>query len=125
MEKQITNVQFAVAALVATLFSLGMPIALGLAKLLPMEVSGIAITSNATVLTVGLFALPLIWWRRKAGYVCGILVGAVNTLGNAFAIAQGNPFLPGMPTGTIAIFVSQTIVSVLVIVFCIRAWRER
>ncbi|GEM_PF-4092710 len=124
MEKHSTNVRIAVSALLATLFSLGLPVALGLARHLPEGMAGLEITINGTLLTVGLFALPLVWWQHKAGYLCAIGVGVINVVGNGFAIAMGFPFSEGMPQGTIAVLVSQTVVSVVVIVFCLRAWRE-
>jgi hypothetical protein len=122
MEKQSTNVCVAVSALIATLFSLGLGVAVGLVRQHPMP--GIVITSNGTIMTVGFFALPLVWWRYKVGYVCAIAVGLVNVIGDILAIASGLPFAEGMPQGTIAIIVSQIIVSVLVIVYCLRSWRE-
>jgi len=122
MEKQSPNVQMAVGALIATLFSLGIGVALGLARQHPMP--GPIITINGTIMTVGLFALPLVWWRHKAGYICAIAVGLINVLGDGFAISTGLPFSEGMPQGTIAVIVSQIIASVLVIVYGIRAWRE-
>jgi len=122
MEKPRTNVGIAVSALLATLFSLGVGVAVGLVRQHPMP--GPVITLNGTLMTVGLFALPLVWWQHKVGYLCAIGVGLINVVGDGVAIATGVPFSAGMPQGTIAILVSQLIVSVVVIVACLRAWRE-
>ena len=122
MREPSANVRIAVSSLVATLFSLGLGVALGLARQHPMP--GMIVTINGTIMTVGLFALPLVWWSQKIGYGCAVAVGVVNVLGDAFAIATGLPFSEGMPQGTIAILVSQIAVSALVIVYCLRAWRE-
>jgi hypothetical protein len=122
MEKPSTNVRVAVSALMATLFSLGLGVALGLSRQHPMP--GPIITINGTIMTVGLFALPLVWWREKVGYACAVAVGLVNVLGDAFAVATGLPFSEGMPQGTIAVILSQIAVSALVIVYCLRSWRE-
>lgn len=122
MEQPSANVRIATSSLVATLFSLGLGVAIGLAKQHPMP--GMIITINGTIMTVGLLALPLVWWRHKFGYVCAIAVGLINVLGDIFAIASGLPFSEGMPEGTIAVIISQIIVSALVVFFCIRAWRE-
>ena len=124
-QKPSANVQVAVAALVATIFSMCVPLALGFARRVPEAFHDMAITLHATLVTVGLFALPLVWWRRKVGYVCATFIGAFNVLGNVGGIIQGTPFSPGMPQGTIAVWVSQIGVSILVVVFCARAWRER
>ena len=122
MGEPSTNVRFAVSSLVATLFSLGLGVAVGLARQHPMP--GLIITINGTIMTVGLFALPLVWWRHRTGYACAIAVGVVNVIGDAFAIASGVPFSEGMPQGTIAIIVSQIAVSAVVAVSCVRAWRD-
>jgi len=122
MEQRSPNVLIAVSALVATLFSLGLGVALGLVRQHPMP--GMIITVNGTILTVGLFALPLVWWRHKAGYICAILVGLINVVGDVSAIVSGLPFSEGMPEGTLAVILSQILVSALVIVYCIRAWKE-
>jgi hypothetical protein len=122
MEQPSTNVRMAVSALVATLFSLGLGVAVGLGRQHPMP--GLIVTINGTIMTVGLFALPLVWWRHKAGYGCAIAVGLINVIGDGVALAQGLPFAPGMPPGTIAIIVSQILVSGMVILFCIRSWKE-
>lgn len=123
MEQPSTNVQVAVSALIATLFSLGLGVAVGLARQHPMP--GMIITVNGTIMTVGLFALPLVWWHHKAGYVCAIAVGLVNVLGDAFAIATGLPFSEGMPEGTIAVIISQIIASLLLILYPIKAWQAQ
>lgn len=120
MEKSSAFRQLVVASMIATLFSLGLGVALGLARQHPMP--GPIITINGTIMTVGLFALPLVWWRHKAGYVCAIAVGLVNVLGDAFALATGLPLSEGMPEGTIGIIISQIIASALVIVYSIKAW---
>lgn len=122
MEQPSANVRIAVSSLVATLFSLGLGVAVGLAKQHPMP--GMIVTINGTLMTVGLFALPLVWWHHKAGYVCAIAVGLINVIGDVFAIATGAPFSQGMPQGTIVVIVSQILVSALVILYCIRAWKE-
>ena len=85
---------------------------------------GMIVTVNGTIMTVGLFALPLVWWRHRIGYACAIVVGLVNVIGDLFAIASGLPFSEGMPQGTIAIIVSQIAGSAVVVVYCTRAWRE-
>lgn len=121
METLRTHIQLVVAAMIATLFSLGLGVALGLARQHPMP--GPIITINGTIMTVGLFALPLVWWHHKAGYVCAIAVGIINVLGDAFAIATGLPFSEGMPEGTIAVIISQIITSLLLILYPIKAWR--
>lgn len=122
MSEPSTNVRVAVSSLVATLFSLGLGVALGLARQHPMP--GMVVTINGTIITVGLFALPLVWWRHRAGYACAVAVGLINVTGDLFAIASGLPFAEGMPPGTIAIIVSQIAISVVLVVFCVRAWRE-
>jgi hypothetical protein len=122
MEQSSSNVRVAVSSLVATLFSLGLGVAVGLARQHPMP--GLIVTINGTIMTVGLFALPLVWWRQKVGYACAIAVGLINVVGDVSAIASGLPFAEGMPQGTIAIIVSQIAASALVIVYCMRAWRE-
>lgn len=116
------NVRVAVSSLVATLFSLGLGVALGLARQHPMP--GMIVTVNGTIMTVGLFALPLVWWRHRIGYACAIAVGLVNVIGDLSAIVAGLPFSAGMPQGTIAIIFSQIAASAVVIVYCMRAWRE-
>jgi hypothetical protein len=118
-----TNVQVAVGALVATLFSLGLGVAIGLVRQHPMP--GMIITVNGTIMTVGLFALPLVWWRHKIGYGCAIAVGLVNVIGDFSAIATGLPFSEGMPPGTIAVIISQILASAVTILFCLRAWKEQ
>lgn len=122
MTEPSANRRFGVSSLVAVLFSLGLGVALGLARQHPMP--GMIVAVNGTIMTFGLFALPLVWWGHKTGYACAIAVGLVNVLGDAFAIGTGLPFSEGMPEGTIAVIVSQIAVSALVIVFCLRAWRE-
>jgi hypothetical protein len=122
MEQPSANVRIATSSLVATLFSLGLGVALGLARQHPMP--GMIITVNGTVMTLGLLALPLVWWQHKLGYACAIAVGLINVIGDVFAIASGMPFSEGMPQGTIAVIISQIVVSALVICFCMRAWRE-
>ena len=122
MREPSANVRIAVSSLVATLFSLGLGVALGLARQHPMP--GMIVAINGTIMTVGLFALPLVWWGQKIGYGCAVAVSVVNVLGDVFAIATGLPFSEGMPQGTIAIIVSQIAASALVIVYCVRAWRE-
>ena len=123
MDNHSTNVRIAFSALVATVFSLGLGVALGLARQHPLP--GLIVAINGTIMTAALFALPLVWWRHKIGYACAIAVGVVNVVGDASAIISGLPFSQGMPEGTIAIIVSQIIVSALVIVYGVRAWRER
>lgn len=123
MERLNPYIHLAVAAMIATLFSLGLGVAVGLVRQHPMP--GMIITVNGTIMTVGLFALPLIWWRHKTGYVCAIAVGLINVLGDTIAIATGMPFSEGMPQGTIAIIVSQIIASALVIIYSIKAWRAQ
>lgn len=122
MNNQSANVRIAFSALIATLFSLGLGVALGLARQHPLQ--GLIVAINGTIMTAGLFALPLVWWRHKAGYACAIAVGVINVVGDASAIMSGLPFSPGMPQGTIAIIGSQIGASVLVIFYCMRAWRE-
>jgi hypothetical protein len=118
-----TNWQVAIGSLVATLFSLGTGVAVGLAKLHPMP--GPIVIINGAIITVGLFALPLVWWRNKIGYVCAILVGLVNVIGDLIGFAQGMPFSPGMPEGTPVFIVLQIIFSALLVVYTIRMWREK
>ena len=89
------NTRIAVSSLVATLFSLGLGVAVGLAGQHPMP--GLIVAINGTIMTVGLFALPLVWWRHKVGYACAIAVGLVNVVGDVFAIGTGLPFSEGMP----------------------------
>ena len=122
MREVSANVRIAVSSLVATVFSLGLGVALGLARQHPMP--GMIVAINGTIMTLGLFALPLVWWGQKIGYGCAVAVGVVNVLGDVFAIATGLPFSEGMPQGTIAIIVSQIAASALLIVYCARAWRE-
>jgi len=112
----------AASSLVATLFSLGLGVAVGLARQHPMP--GMIVAVNGTIMTVGLFALPLVWWGQRIGYGCAVAVGVVNVVGDFSAIATGLPFSEGMPQGTIAIIVSQIAASALVIWYCLRAWRE-
>ena len=122
MAEPSANIRLAVSSLIATLFSLGLGVAVGLARQHPTP--GMIITINGTIMTVGLFALPLVWWGQKVGYGCAIAVGLVNVLGDVFAIGTGLPFSEGMPEGTITIIVSQIAASILVILYCVRAWRE-
>ena len=122
MRDPSANVRIAVSSLVATVFSLGLGVALGIARQHPMP--GMIVAINGTIMTLGLFALPLVWWGQKIGYGCAVAVGVVNVLGDVFAIATGLPFSEGMPQGTIGIIVSQIAASALVIVYCVRAWRE-
>ncbi|MBI1874893.1 MAG: hypothetical protein HYS05_13545 [Acidobacteria bacterium] len=122
MAESSANRQLAVSSLVAALFSLGLGVAVGLARQHPMP--GMIVTVNGTIMTVGLFALPLVWWGHKVGYTCAIAVGLVNVVGDVFAIGTGLPFSEGMPEGTIAIAVSQIAASALVVLYCLRAWRE-
>lgn len=122
MNNQSANVRLAFSALLATLFSLGLGVALGLARQHPLP--GLIVTVNGTIMTVGVFALPLVWWRHKAGYACAVVVGLVNVVGDASAIMSGLPFSQSMPQGTITIIVSQIIVSGAVIYYGVRAWRE-
>lgn len=118
-----TNWQVAIGSLVATLYSLGTGVAVGLAKLHPMP--GLIIITNGAIITVALFAFPLVWWRNKIGYVCAILVGLANVIGDLVAFAQGLPFSPGMPEGTPVFIVLQIIFSALLVVYTIRMWREK
>ena len=122
MREPSRNVRMAASSLVATLFSLGLGVAVGLARQHPMP--GMIVAVNGTIMTVGLFALPLVWWGQRIGYGCAVAVGVVNVVGDFSAIATGLPFSEGMPQGTIAIIVSQIAASALVIWYCLRAWRE-
>jgi hypothetical protein len=65
-------------------------VALGLARQHPLP--GLIVAVNGTIMTVGLFALPLVWWRQEDGYACAIAVGGVNVVGDVSAIVTGLPF---------------------------------
>jgi hypothetical protein len=93
MTDQSANVRIAFSALLATLFSLALGVAIGLARQHPFP--GLIITTNGTIMTLGLFALPLVWWRHKAGYACAIAVGTANVVGDVAAIISGLPFSQG------------------------------
>lgn len=122
MEKPSTNLQIALSSLIATLFSLGLAVAIGLAKMHSMPAMMVSV--GGTLVTVGLFSLPLLWWRRKAGYAGAIVIGAVNILGNIGAIASGLPGSEGVPIEYLAIVISQTIASVLLVVYTVKVWKE-
>jgi hypothetical protein len=53
------------------------------------------VTVNGEIMTVGLFALPLVWWRHRIGYACAIAVGLVNVIGDFFDTSDSPS--PGRP----------------------------
>ena len=123
MEKPTASLQGAIASMIATLFSLGTGVALGLAKLHPMP--GAIVITNGAIITVALFALPLMWWRNKAGYICAIFVGLANVVGDIMAFAQGLPGSEGMPQSMPFFIILQMVFSVLLIVYTVQMWREK
>lgn len=124
MEKRPgSNLQLAVASLAAMLFANLLGAAVGFARLHAMSDALIGV--NGLIVGIGVFALPTTWWGFRAGYVCGLLIAALNILGNLAAFAQGVPTSGAMPPVLVLIPIVQTVFAVPVVVFTVRAWRER
>ena len=118
-----TNVRLAVPCLAAMLFANLLGAAVGFARLHAMSNELIAV--NGMIVAVGVFALPTTWWGFRTGYVCGMLIAALNVFGNLAAFAQGVPTSGAMPAVLVLIPIVQTVFAVPFLVFAVRAWRER
>lgn len=115
------------ASLVAALFTLWLGVSVGLAKLHPTPEMIVAL--NGVIIAIGLFSLPLMWWRAKLGYVGAIIVGFINVLGNIAGMAMllGNsPEMQNMPREYPYIVLPfQTLFSLLAIIYSIKTWKEK
>lgn len=117
-----TNVQLAVACLAAMLFANLLGAAVGFARLHAMSNELIGV--NSMIVVVGVFALPTTWWGFRTGYICGVLIAALNVAGNLAAFVQGVPTSGAMPPVLVLIPIFQTVFAVPFLVFALRAWRE-
>ena len=121
------NLQIAMASLVAALFTLWLGVSVGFAKLHPTP--EMIVSVNGVILAIGLFSLPLMWWRTKLGYLGAIIVGIINVLGNIAGMAMvlvNSPVMQNMPREYPFIVIPfQTLFSLIVIIYSIKAWKEK
>ncbi|HXE80426.1 MAG TPA: hypothetical protein VNK41_06725 [Vicinamibacterales bacterium] len=116
------NVRLAVSALLAMLFTLVLGLATALAGQHPLP--ELILVVNGTMMTTGLFALPLVWWHSKAGYACAMAVGVSNVLLTLTALATGLPLFAGQPSRALTMMILQILMSAIVVFACARAWSE-
>lgn len=83
------------------------------------------VSVNGAIVAVSLFALPLVWWRQRVGYVGGIIAALVDVLGNVAGIASGTPTSGEvMSLVLVLVPIMQTVFAVPSVLFAVRAWRE-
>ena len=121
------NLQIAMASLVAAMFTLWLGVAVGLEKLHPTP--EMIVSVNGVIITIGLFSLPLMWWRTKLGYVGAMIVGIINVLGNIAGMAMilsNSPEMQNMPREYPFIVIPfQSLFSLLAIIYSVKTWKEK
>lgn len=114
--------RIAFTALIVTLVSLDTYIAFALARQQPIPWAMVA--PYGALMAVGLLALPLVWWRHRAGSMCATALGVLNLLAELLATSGGLQLPAPMAQPTSPLIASTVAVSALVIVYGVRAWRE-